>query len=315
VSAADTAGTETVSTATTAPPAGPGPVSGDGTEPVAEVAAAVAPAVVQIETNDGLGSGFVYDEAGLILTAAHVVGQSGGVDVRLADGSLHRGEVLGADSATDVAVVQIDPPADMAVAELATGVTVQVGQLAVAIGSPFGLDQTVTSGIVSAVDRPVTTPGGAVNMIQTDAPINPGNSGGALVDRQGRVIGINDSIATESGSNAGVGFAIPIDLAKAVADRLVAGEDVEFAFLGVSTSAAVGDDGPVVVEVERNSPADDAGLQRGDRIVALDGEAVRDQIELVARVRAHQPGDEVELTIERDGDTETVRVTLGSTNS
>ena len=137
----------------------------------------------------------------------------------------HDGEVLGTDDSSDVAVVKIDGGDDLAVAQLATGEDIRVGQMAVAIGSPFGLDQTVTAGIVSAVDRTVQTPGGAIPMLQTDAPINPGNSGGALADRHGRVIGINDSIASESGGNQGVGFAIPIDTAVSVAERLEKGED------------------------------------------------------------------------------------------
>ena len=193
-------------TATTAVPSGgttvetvstvPGPVSDDEAEPAAAVAAALSPAVVQIETQAGLGSGFVYDESGLIMTAAHVVDGSTAVQVRLADGRLVDGEVLGADDATDVAVISIEGVDDLAVATLATGVDLQVGQMAIAIGSPFGLDQSVTAGIVSALGRTTETPGGAIPAIQTDAPINSGNSGGALADRQGRVIGINSSIIT-----------------------------------------------------------------------------------------------------------------------
>jgi putative serine protease PepD len=288
-------------------------------EPVAAVAAAVSPAVVQIETRSGLGSGFVYDPDGHILTAAHVVEGAGNtVNVRLADGSVHKGEVIGADDASDVAVVKIDPVDGMQVATLALGVKVQVGQLAVAIGSPFGLDQTVTSGIVSAVDRPQETPGGAIDMYQIDAPINPGNSGGPVADRKGRVFGMSDSIITQTGENVGVGFLVPIDLAKAVADKLVAGEPVEFAFLGVSSDSQgttlVGD-GAIVVGVTAGSPADTAGLQEGDRITAVDSAPVRDQIELGARVRSHQPGDRVHVTFVRNGDTQTVEVVLGSTKT
>ena len=207
-------------------------------EPIAAVAAAVSPTVVQIETRLGLGSGFVYDADGHILTAAHVVEGAGKtVNVRLADGSVHKGDVIGSDNASDVAVVKIDPVANLQVANLALGVKVEVGQTAVAIGSPFGLDQTVTAGIVSAVDRPQETPGGAIDMYQIDAPINPGNSGGPVADRQGRVFGMSDSIITQTGENVGVGFLVPIDLAKAVADKLVSGEPVEFAFLGISSDS------------------------------------------------------------------------------
>jgi putative serine protease PepD len=289
-------------------------------EPVAAVAAAVSPSVVQIETNQGLGSGVIYTNDGYILTAAHVVDGAGKtVKVRLADGSLKDGNVVGADDASDIAVVKIDG-ANLEAASLATGVKVEVGQTAVAIGSPFGLEETVTAGIVSAVDRPQQTPGGAIDMIQIDAPINPGNSGGPVADKQGRVFGIADQIASDTGENTGVGFLVPIDTAKEVADKLVAGQPVEFAFLGVSTdqnsnSNAVVGDGAVVVDVSKGSPADKAGLQQGDKITAVDSSPVHDPIELGARVRSHQPGDVVTITFERDGKSQSAQVTLGSTKS
>src|SRR5437763_8967879 len=292
----------------------------NNSEPIAAVAAAVSPAVVQIETRSDLGSGFVYDSDGHILTAAHVVqGQGNSVDVRLADGSVHKGDVLGADDASDVAVIKIDPVQNMQVANLALGVKVQVGQTAGAIGSPFGLDQTVTAGIVRAVDRPQQTPGGAIDMYQIDAPINPGNSGGPVADRQGRVFGMSNSIAGAD-VNVGLGFLVPIDLAKAVADKIVAGEPVEFAFLGVSTrvesttAAGVGD-GAIVVAVTASSPADKAGLQEGDRVTAVDSAPVRDEFELTVRVRSHQPGDHVQITFMRDGQSKTIEVVLGSTKT
>ena len=172
-----------------------------GDEPVAAVASVLGPAVVQIETDTGLGSGFVYDGDGLILTAAHVVEGARSVTVRFANGTRTTGTVVGTDSSTDVGVVRVTGVDDLAVATLALGVDLQVGQTAVAIGSPFGLDQTVTAGIVSAVGRSTETAGSdgvtrAIPAIQTDAPINSGNSGGALADRQGRVIGVNSSIIT-----------------------------------------------------------------------------------------------------------------------
>ncbi|MEY2406975.1 MAG: putative serine protease PepD [Acidimicrobiaceae bacterium] len=298
---------------------GPAPTVVDSSktdEPIAAVAAAVAPTVVQIETSQGLGSGFIYDSDGHILTANHVVTGAGkSVQVRLADGTLHDGQVIGGDDASDVAVVKIDPFDGMQVATLAVGVKLQVGQVAVAVGSPFGLDQTVTSGIVSAIDRPETTPGGAIDMIQTDSAINPGNSGGPLADRHGRIIGINDQIATKTGENTGVGFAIPIDLAKAVADKLVAGEPVRFAFLGVRTQSQgqglIGT-GAIVTSVEPGSPADQAGIQVGDRITAIDGAVVQDEIQLAARVRSHQPGDTVPVTFQRGGSEKTVDATLAT---
>jgi S1-C subfamily serine protease len=213
--------------------------------------------------------------------------------------------VLGGDPATDVAVVNVDPPEDLAVATLGTGVEVVVGQLAVAIGSPFGLDQSVTAGIVSAVGRSSETPGGVIPAIQTDAPINTGNSGGALADRQGRIIGINDSIITGGGDstgNLGIGFAIPIDLAKAVADRIVAGESTEAGFLGVEgVEATGGRAGAAIAAVSPGSPADEAGIEENDVVVAVDGLRVSSMIDLAAKIRTAQPGDTVILTVERDG--------------
>jgi len=294
------------------------PVTGNPDEPVEAVARALAPAVVQIETSQGLGSGFVYDPSGLVLTAAHVTDGNNQVTVRTADGKAHEGKVLGADNGSDVAVVKIDPSADLKVAQLAVGEDVQVGQMAVAIGSPFGLDQTVTSGIVSAVDRTVETPGGAIPMLQTDAPINPGNSGGALADRRGRVIGINDSIASESGGNQGVGFAVPIDTAVSVAQKLVKGETIKTGYLGVTPADASqtgGAEGALIVQVDPASPARHAGLERGDLVTSVDGKPVTSSTDLIAAIRSRAPGAAVTLTYQRDGASHQVHVTLGTLGS
>ncbi len=289
-------------------------------EPIAAVAANLAPSVVQIETSEGLGSGFIYDSAGHILTAAHVVTGAGNtVTVRLADGTSQTGTVVGADTATDVAVVKINLTGTKAkVANLATGDALQVGQTAVAIGSPFGLEQTVTAGIVSAVDRAMQTTNGAEDMIQTDAPINPGNSGGPLADLQGRVIGINDQIESASGSSSGVGFAIPIDAAKAVADKLVAGQPVTFPFLGVQTQDSgqgVVGNGALIISVEPKSPAENAGLRQGDVVTKVDGTAIEDATTLSARIRQSTPGTVMHITVERNNTTMTLTVTLGSTSA
>ncbi len=297
----------------TTAPIGTDTTTQPGAEPVADVAAAVAPAVVQLETGSGLGSGVIYDATGLIITAAHVVQGEDDVIVRVADGTVLEGEVVGTDPGTDIAVVRVEPDGSLPVARLALGEPLRVGQLAVAIGSPFGLDQTVTSGVVSAIDRAMPTLDGAIGMIQTDAPINPGNSGGALADRTGRVIGINDQIQTQSGGNVGLGFAIPIDTAAQVADAIVEGREVEHAFLGVRSSPAAGAEaGALVVQVEPGSPADDAGLEQGDIVVALDGNPVASATDLVARVRSAQPGDVVTLTVSRNDSTEEITVTLGT---
>ena len=233
---------------------------------------------------------------------------------------MHKGEVIGSDDASDVAVVKIDPVKNMQVANLALGVKVEVGQTAVAIGSPFGLDQTVTAGIVSAVDRPQETPGGAIDMYQIDAPINPGNSGGPVADRQGRVFGMSDSIITQTGENVGVGFLVPIDLAKAVADKLVAGDPVEFAFLGVSsdsqTTAVVGDGRrPSSSASPRDRPPTRPGMQEGDRVTAVDSAPVRDSIEHSALSAIASAGRTVHITFVRDGDSQTIEVVLGSTKT
>jgi len=286
------------------PPAGatgaPSTRNGLG-EPVAEVANALLPSVVQIETNSGLGSGVIYESNGLILTAAHVVDGATRVVVRLRDRRGLTGKVVGTDPATDIAVVRLNQ-GELRAAPIAPAGSIRVGQLAVAIGSPFGLESTVTAGVVSAVDRAIETGTGVVNMIQTDAPINPGNSGGALADREGRVIGINDSIRTNSGINEGVGFAIPIDLALAVAHDLVAGRTPAVGFLGVSgTQPSTGAAGALITDVEPGTPADDAGLKPGDLVTAVDGTAVRTPTELAARIRTTVPGTVVTLDVIRGG--------------
>jgi putative serine protease PepD len=310
--------TSVVAAATTTTPAvavaDPTPlVDGDNEEPVAAVAEALGPSVVKIQTQDGLGSGVVYDESGLILTNAHVVAGSNRIQVVFSDGTTAEGEVLGADEANDIAVVQVAASGDLTVARLATE-PARVGQLAVAVGSPFGLEQTVTSGVVSAVDRPVQgATNDVVGMLQTDAPINPGNSGGALANRQGEVIGINSMIFSESGENNGIGFAIPIDRAKEIADALVDGGTVARGYLGVSSTTPTGGEaGAEIAQVEPGSPAAKAGLEVGDVIVAVDGAAIKAQGDLAVTVGTHEPGDQVSIEVLRGGSSVTVEVTLGS---
>lgn len=289
--------------------AGTSPISTN--EPVADVAAALTPSMVQIETGEGLGSGIVYDTSGLIMTAAHVVGTADQVVVQLADGTRVDGTVLGADTASDVAVVSIQADGLVA-APLALDEELRPGQMAIAIGSPFGLDQTVTAGVISSTSRAIASPNGSVNeLIQTDAPINPGNSGGALADREGRVIGINDQIFSQSGGNEGVGFAIPITRAKEIADRLVGGESIETPFLGVTgTDTTLGQAGAVITSVEPGSPAAQAGLQDEDLVIDIDGTPIESFAELAAIIRANQPGDVVTLTLQRGDTTTEVQATL-----
>jgi putative serine protease PepD len=286
-----------------------------GDEPVAAVAKALLPTVVELtvetQQGDGLGSGVIYDKNGYILTAAHVVEGADRVTVRLADGTRLQGEVLGTDQPNDVGVVKVDR-SNLPAAPLAIDVPLQVGQLAVAIGSPFRLEGSVTAGVVSATSRILSDGGGGREVIQTDAPINPGNSGGVLADREGRVIGINSAIRSDgSNGNIGIGFAVPIDIAARSAKAIVEGKPIQTGFLGVSTGDPTsGRGGALINDVTPGTPAADAGLQVGDLVIELDGQAVSGQDDLIGRIRDHQPGDKVTLTVVRDGKEQTVTATL-----
>ena len=293
----------------TAAPIAAAPVP-SGEEPAAAVAKALLPTVVEISHDNGLGSGFVYDSNGYIMTAAHVVQGVDQVDVRLYDGTKLTGRVVGTDDRSDVAVVKIDRTG-LKAAPLAVGKPAQVGQLAVAIGSPFGLNETVTAGIVSATDR-VLQDGREV--LQTDAPINPGNSGGLLANRQGQVIGINDAIrpGDNSDGNVGIGFAIPIDVAAKSAAAIVQGKQVQSGYLGVSVGDAPnGQNGAVVQDVASGSPAAKAGLQVGDHVTAIDGQTVQSSADMVGAIRDHKPGDKATITVNRNGSQTTISATLG----
>jgi putative serine protease PepD len=303
--------TEDDTPTTTVRTAPAGPVSVRAEEPVAKVADAVLPSVVQLETSGGLGSGVVYKEGGLILTAAHVVEGSSEVIVRMSDGRRVDGEVLGTDPSTDIAVVEAASD-DLEPATLALDEPLDVGQVAIAIGSPFGLDSSVTSGIVSAVGRTLQTSGGAVSTVQTDAPINPGNSGGALVDRTGRVIGINDAILSGGGDNAGIGFAIPIDTAFQVAEALERGETPTIGFLGVTPVDGAGDEpGALVTSVIAGSGAAAAGIQDGDLIVRYKSQPIESAADLIAKIRATEPGTTATIELVRDGQRQEVTVDIG----
>jgi putative serine protease PepD len=286
-----------------------------GDEPVAAVAKALLPTVVQLEVEtqqgDGLGSGVIYDKNGYILTAAHVVQGIDQVTVRLSDGTRLRGEVVGTDRANDVGVVKVDR-GNLPAAPLAVDVPLQVGQLAVAIGSPFRLEGSVTAGVVSATSRILVEGRSGREVIQTDAPINPGNSGGVLADREGRVIGINSAIRSDgSNGNIGIGFAVPIDVAARSAKAIVEGKPLQTGFLGVSSGDPTsGRGGAVIQDVTPGTPAADAGLQVGDLVVELDGQAVTGTDDLVGRIRDHQPGDKVTLKVVRNGKEQTVTATL-----
>ncbi len=279
-------------------------------EPIANAAAVILPSVVQIQSGGGVGSGVIYDSNGLILTAAHVVAGADTVTVRFNDGEEIQGTVLGGTSGADVAVVQVDR-SGLEAADLALGEDPLVGQMAIAVGSPWGLQGTVTAGIISAVDQSIPSGGSARAVLQTDAAINPGNSGGPLVDREGRVLGINVSIFSLSGANDGVGFAVPIDVASDIAEQVVAGDSIETAFLGVSLgNVESGQAGALIAEVTPGSAADEAGVQVGDLILSIDGVQVQGGPDLAAQVQTHRPGTTVEVVLMRDGEQLTFNVTL-----
>ena len=278
-----------------------------GPSDIATAAALVSPAVVQLESDVGLGSGVIYDSEGLILTAAHVVNGVNEVNVRLADGRQLEGRVLGTHTVTDIAVVAISG-ADLPVAALGYGTGADVGETAIALGSPFGLNQTVTAGIISATGRNIN----GVPMVQTDAAINPGNSGGPLINTTGQVIGINDIIFTEGGGNDGIGFAVAINVAIVVADQIVAGGDIQLATLGVATIPDTsGNGGAIIREVMAGSAGEEADLQVGDRIVAINGETILDPGQLFAAVVSHRPGSLAEIDFTRDGKLMRTTTTLG----
>ncbi|MDH3190655.1 MAG: trypsin-like peptidase domain-containing protein, partial [Acidimicrobiia bacterium] len=274
-----------------------------GEEPIADAAEKILPSVVQIQTSDGVGSGVVFGD-GLIMTAAHVVSGETTVLVRLEDGEVVEGTVLGGTSEADIAVVQI-ARTDVPQAQLALDYEPRVGQMAIAVGSPWDLTSTVTAGIVSAVNQPLgcNGSGSCRSMLQTDAAINPGNSGGPLVDRDGRVLGINVSIFSLSGANDGVGFAVPIDVAYDIAQAVIAGDNIEFGFLGVrGTDAESGRAGALITEVTPGQAAEEAGFMIDDLVVSIDGVRVQGISDLASQVRTHRPGESVEFVVVRDGE-------------
>jgi S1-C subfamily serine protease len=289
------------------------------------------------------GSGFVIDDEGHILTNNHVVEGASRITVKLgASNATHTAEVVGTDPASDLALLEVEAPADqLHPLVLGDSSKVRVGDPVVAIGNPFGLDRTVTSGIVSALQRQIQAPNGfSINhVIQTDAAINPGNSGGPLIDSAGNVIGINSQIATGGGGNGnvGIGFAIPINTAREVASEIEKNGKVEHAFLGINggtitpaLAKAVNlpvNKGVLVAEVVKGGPADKAGLRGGsteatiegarlqlggDIVTEIDGEPISSMEDLIDAVNAGKPGDQMELTVLRHGETKKIAVTLGN---
>jgi len=277
------------------------------------------PAVAQApgDGSAATGSGFLIDAEGAIVTNDHVVAGSREVTVRFGDGDAVPARLRGRDPSSDLALLQIDAadiPGGIEPVELATSEGLRPGDAAIAIGSPFGLAGTVTTGIISALDREIPAPNGFTisGVLQTDAAINPGNSGGPLLDARGRAIGVNSQIATGGSSqSSGVGFAVPIDTVREALPALKQGGVVERAWLGVSTSDDPSGEGAVIRGVVAGGPADDAGLRPGDVIVGIAGDAVRDPGDVGAQVNARDPGEEVQVRVRRGDDEREIVVRLG----
>jgi S1-C subfamily serine protease len=315
-------------------------VTVEGSEPVAEggqstvqIYDRAVKSVVEIAASGGAGraqgSGFVYDSDGHIVTNQHVVAGASSISVSFWNGVELDAELVGTDPSTDLAVLRVDAPSGLlSPVRLADSSAVDVGDPVLAMGSPFGLEGTITSGIVSALHREMTAPNNftIIDTIQTDAAINHGNSGGPLLDHQGRVIGVNAQIESESGGSDGVGFAIPANTVRSIVRQLISTGEVQHAYLGVKMAPVVVDGGVPITEVVPDTPADDAGLRAatgrnlvdgqqvptgGDVIVEFDGQAVKSPTALQSAVDARRPGDTVSVVVLRNGDKRTIEVTLG----
>ena len=286
----------------------------------------VSPGVVDIVVNQSSGgfgdqgaqaegSGFEVDSSGDIVTNQHVVSGATAIKVTFQDGSTAKATLVGTDPSTDIAVVKVDvAAAKLHPLTFGSSAAVQVGQSVAAIGSPFGLPGTLTSGIVSALDRTISAPNNfsISGAIQTDAPINHGNSGGPLLNASGQVIGVNAQIESDSGGNDGVGFAIPSDAVKSVADTIISGGKVQHAYLGITISTSASGAGAQISSVKAGSPAAAAGLKAGDVITAIAGDSIASADDLTAKVNTYKPGDKVTITITRDGKTSKLPLTFGS---
>jgi S1-C subfamily serine protease len=292
----------------------------------------------QQQESTATGSGFLIDNDGHILTNAHVVEGAKSVTVQLGDEDPQDAEVVGTDPSTDIALLKVDDTQGVNPLPLGDSAEAQVGDPVVAIGNPFGLDRTVTTGIVSALQRQIQAPNGfsISDVIQTDAAINPGNSGGPLIDGGGRVIGINSQIESQSGGNVGIGFAVPIKTAIDVVSQLEDGGEVHRAYLGITGGDITPDvaqalnlpvqEGVLVEQVLNGGPADDAGVKGatgqatvggqtfpigGDIITKVDGEEVTGMDDVISAVNEHKPGDDLTLTVSRDGQQQDLTVKLG----
>ena len=307
-----------------------------GEATIANVAEELLPSTVQIsaeydgEEGGATGSGFVLDEQGHVITNNHVVEQAaeddGLIEIVDQDGNRYDATVVGRSPVYDLAVLYSEDAKDLPPASLGASKVLRIGEGVVALGSPLGLSSTVTAGIVSALDRPVTTGGGGeedpssyINAVQTDAAINPGNSGGPLVNLLGQVVGVNSAIATAGGGiggesgNIGVGFAIPIEQVRITADQILSTGEARYPVIGAKVQTGDADGGGALIDsVIDGQPAEQAGLAEGDVVVALEGERVTDGIALIVAIRTHQPGETLAFTVERDGDEQVFDVTLDS---
>jgi putative serine protease PepD len=298
---------------------------------VAAIAESVLPSVVSIlieaGEESGSGSGFIVQSDGYILTNNHVAAPAadgGELIVVFENGEKAIAKIVGRNSSYDLAVLKVDKTG-LPAAVLGDSSAVRVGEVAIAIGAPLGLNGTVTSGIISSLDRPVTAGGSGelafINAIQTDAAINPGNSGGPLLDGGGRVIGINSAIATLAGSiggetgSIGLGFAIPINTAKRIAEELISTGDSRTPIIGVVLNTAFTGEGAEISEITPGGPAEAAGLRVGDVITGFNGRQVADSTELVVAIRSYAPGEQIEITIIRRGQDSTIPLTLGSSTT
>ena len=304
-----------------------------GNESVASVAKELLPSTVQIKADyegthlGSTGSGWVFDRQGHVITNNHVVtGAADGGDIQIVDhsGRAHKAKLIGTSTVYDIAVLYVPQAKKLEPVSLGSSKSMNVGDPVVAIGSPLGLNETVTSGIISALNRPVTTgksndDASYINAVQTDAAINPGNSGGPLVSMQGQVVGVNSAIATTGGSslggepgNIGVGFAIPIEQVMTTADQILRTGKARYPVIGAQVVTGGDDDGrgAVIDSVVADAPADDAGLEEGDVVTAVDDQTVTDGQSLIVQIRTHLPGDKITLTVRRDGKVKRVEVTL-----
>jgi putative serine protease PepD len=296
---------------------------------IATVVESVLPSVVEVKvegvsdqnsfpgvpapTVQALGSGWVFDDQGHVVTNEHVVDGARKVTVAFEDGTEVDATVVGSDTSTDVAVLKLASVPDSAhPLELGSTSALELGDPLVAIGSPLGLQGTVTAGIVSGLGRDIEAPNGFTidGAVQTDAALNHGNSGGPLLDLDGRVVGMNAQIASDSGANSGIGYAIPVETVRSIAQQLIASGKVEHAYLGVSVED--GDGGARIAEVRPGTPAAKAGLQVGDIVTEADGKTIATGDELRQTVETHKPGDSLELTVKRGGDTKSITVELGT---